>query len=133
MEVIKGSAGAGNIEYRLLLRNVASVNCTVAGRPRLRLINARGHKLPTHVSAALPGSMGVLVTLAPGKSAATTLRFSPDVPGPGESTSGPCEQTGHSVQITLASPGSGLLSGPISPPTAVCEHGGMSETNLSHV
>ena len=75
----------------------------------------------------------MLVTLAPGRSAAATLRFSPDVPGPGESTSGPCEQTAHTVRVTLASPGHGSLSGPISPPTAVCEHGSMTETNLSRV
>jgi len=37
------------------------------------------------------------------------------------------------VRITLASPGSGSLIGPITPPTAVCEHGAMTETNLSHV
>lgn len=133
MAVIRGSAGAGNIEYRVLLRNVSKVTCTVSGRPGLRLRGAAGRNLPTHVSAALPGSLGVIVTLAPGKSAAATLRFSPDVPGPGESTTGLCEKTAHSVRVTLASPGSRSLVGAIIPPTPVCEHGSMTETNLSHV
>lgn len=132
MAVINGSAGAGNIEYRLLLRNTSTTRCSVSGRPGLRLRNRTGHSLPTHVSPALPGSLGVLVTLAAGSYAAATLRFSPDVAGPGESTSGPCEQTAHTVRVTLASPGHGSLSGPISPPTAVCEHGSMTEANLSH-
>jgi hypothetical protein len=133
MAVIRGSAGAGNIEYRILLRNASRVTCTVSGRVGLRLRGAHGQSLPTHVTAVPPGSLGVLVTLAPGRSAAATLRFSPDVPGPGESGMGPCEKTAHSVRVTLASPGRGSLIGAISPPTAVCEHGGMSETNLSRV
>jgi hypothetical protein len=133
MVVIRGSAGAGNIEYRVLLRNASTATCTVSGHVGLRLRGAQGQKLPTHVTAVPPGSLGVLVTLAPGRSAAATVRFSPDVPGPGETAIGPCEKTAHSVRVTLASPGSGSLIGPISPPTAVCEHGSMSETNLSRV
>ena len=133
MAVIRGSAGAGNIEYRVLLRNASTATCTVSGRVGLRLRGAHGQNLPTHVTAVPPGSLGVLVTLAPGRSAAATVRFSPDVPGPGESAMGPCERTAHTVRVTLASPGSGSLIGPISPATAVCEHGGMSETNLSRV
>jgi hypothetical protein len=133
MAVIRGSAGAGNIEYRVLLRNISKVTCMVSGRPGLRLRSAAGRNLPTHVTAAFPGSLAVLVTLAPGKSAAATLRFSPDVPGPGESTTGPCEKTAHTVRVTLASPGSGSLIGRLTPRTAVCEHGSMTETNLSHV
>jgi Protein of unknown function (DUF4232) len=133
MTVIRGSAGAGNIEYRVLLRNASTATCTVSGRVGLRLRGAHGQNLPTHVTAAFPGSLGVLVTLAPGRSAAATLRFSPDVPGPGDSTTGPCEKTAHAVRVTLASPGSGSLVGPISPPTPVCERGRMSETNLSRV
>jgi hypothetical protein len=133
MTVIRGSAGAGNIEYRVLLRNASKATCTVSGRVGLRLRGAHGQSLPTHVTAAFPGSLGVLVTLSPGRSAAATVRFSPDVAGPGESTTGPCEKTAHSVRVSLASPGSGSLIGPISPPTPVCEHGSMSETNLSRV
>ncbi len=133
MTVIVGSAGAGNIEYRLLLKNTSGTGCLVSGRPGLRLLGAGGQPLPTHVTPVPPGSIGVLVRLAPGASAAATLRFSPDVPGPGEQTTGPCEKTAHRVRVTLASPGGGTLTGPVSPPTAVCEHGSMTETNLSHL
>ena len=133
MTVVRGSAGAGNIVYRLRLRNVSAVACVVAGRPALRLRDSYGHGLPTHVAATPPGSIGALITLAPGASAGATLRFSPDVPGKGEQTTGACEPVAHSVRVTLASPGHGSLSGPIKPATSVCEHGGMSESNLSHL
>jgi hypothetical protein len=133
MMVILGSAGAGNIEYRLLLKNTSIATCTVSGHPGLKLFGLGGRPLPTHVTPVPPAAIGVLVMLAPGASAAATLRFSPDVPGPGEQTTGPCEKTAHVVKVTLASPGSGTLQAPIKPPTAVCEHGSMTETNLAHV
>jgi hypothetical protein len=132
MVVLQGSAGAGNIEYRLVLRNVSHTACTVSGHPALRLRAAGGANLPTHVMGVPLGVTAVLVSLKPGAIATTTLRFSPDVPGPGEQTAGPCEKTAHSVRVSLSSPGSGSLVGPIQPPTAVCEHGSMSETNLNH-
>ncbi len=133
MKVIKGSAGAGNIEYRLLLRNRGSAACSVSGHPALRLLGAAGTALPTHVTAVPPGVTAALIGLAPGRSVAATLRFSPDVPGTGEQMTGQCEATAHRVRVTLASPGHGELSGPILPPTPVCEHGGMTETLLSAV
>jgi hypothetical protein len=130
MSVIAGSAGAGNIEYRLLLRNTGSAACTVSGHPALRLLGAGGAALPTHVHPIPPGVTAALITLAPGRSASATLRFSPDVPGPGETSTGRCEPTARRVRVTLASPGRGAVSGPITPPTPVCEHGGMTETLL---
>ena len=133
MTAIRGSAGAGNIEYRLLLRNTGSAACGVSGHPALRLLSAKGAPLPTHVTAVPPGVTAALIALAPGHSASATLRFSPDVPGTGEQTIGQCEPTAHRVRITLASPGHGTLSGPILPPTPVCEHGGMTESLLSAV
>ena len=78
-----------------------------------------------------PGVTAALILLAPGHSAAATLRFSPDVPGKGEQSTGQCEPTAHRVRVTLASPGQGTLSGPILPATPVCEHGGMAESLLS--
>ena len=133
MKVIRGSAGAGNIEYRLLLRNTGNATCTVSGHPGLRLLGAAGTALPTHVTPVPPGVTAALIGLAPGRSAAVTLRFSPDVPGVGEQTTGQCEATAHRVRVTLASPGHGTLSAAILPPTPVCEHGGMTETLLSAV
>ena len=125
MSVVAGSAGAGNIEYRLLLRNTGSAPCSVSGHPALALIGSRGAALPTHVTPIPPGVTAALITLRPGHAAAATLRLSPDVPGKGEQTTGPCERDAH------ASPGHGSLSGPILPATPVCEHGGMTETLLS--
>src|SRR5579862_119188 len=133
MTVIKGSPGAGNIEYRVLLRNTGSAACSVSGHPALRLLGAGGAALPTHLRPIPPGVTAALIALAPGRSASATLRFSPDVPGIGEQTTGQCEPTAHRVRVTLASPGHGTLSGPILPPTPVCEHGGMTETLLSAV
>ena len=131
MKVIRGSAGAGNIEYRLLLRNTGSAACSVSGHPALRLVGAAGAALPTHVTPIPPGVTAALIGLAPGRSASATLRFSPDVPGKGEQTTGQCEPTAHRIRVTLASPGHGTVSGPIVPATPVCEHGGMTETLLS--
>ena len=87
--VVRGSAGAGNISYRLVLKNVSTRTCTVTGLPQGRLLGKTGNPLPTHVKAAFPGALtAVLVTLAPGHKAYATARFSPDVPGTGEPTAG---------------------------------------------
>jgi hypothetical protein len=133
MNAIRGSAGAGNIEYRLLLRNTGSAACSVSGHPALRLLGASGRALPTHVTPIPPGVTAALIALAPGHLASATLRFSPDVPGKGEQSTGQCEPTAHRVRVTLASPGHGTVTGPILPATPVCEHGGMTETLLSAV
>lgn len=131
MAVIPGSAGAGNIVYALRLRNAGRAACVVSGRPALLLLSAHGKPLPTHVLVS-GAATAVLVRLAPGAVAVTQLRFSPDVPGVGEpAVSGGCEAVAHAVRVTLASPGHGTLRAPIRPPTRVCEHGRMSETNLS--
>ena len=66
MSVIRGSAGAGNIEYRVLLRNTGSSACSVSGHPALRLLGAKGAPLPTHVTPVQPGVTAALIGLAPG-------------------------------------------------------------------
>jgi hypothetical protein len=71
----------------------------------------------------------VMVRLAPGRSARATARFSPDVPGPGEQVTGPCERT--STGLRVAPSGGGTLVAPITPATPVCEHGGMSLSVLT--
>src|SRR3954449_5954982 len=83
--VVPGSAGAGNIVYRLTLKNTSATACTVTGLPQGQLLGKTRAKLPTHVRAAYPNQLtAVLVTLAPGRTTHATARFSPDVPGPGE-------------------------------------------------
>ena len=124
MTEVRGSAGAGQISYNVRLKNHSSGSCTVSGRPALRLLDRNGHALPTHVIADHPGTgTAALITLAPRDSAIAVARFSPDVPGQGESGKGPCEKTAYHVRISVASPGHGSLTGPVRPATPVCEHG----------
>lgn len=128
---VPGSPGAGNIVYALRLRNRSSRTCTVTGIPGLTLLDRHGRRLPTHPSPANRGALtAVLVTLAPGKSARATARFSPDVPGPGEPVAGlRCEPV--ATTLLVRPNGGGSLRAPIRPATSVCEHGGMSWTVLT--
>lgn len=121
--VVRGSAAAGNISYRLVLRNVSTSECTVTGLPQGRLLGKTGKALPTHVRAAFPGALtAVLVHLAPGARTKATARFSPDVPGPGEPTSGMnCEPVAYWFRVALD--GGGTTKVKLSPVTPVCEHG----------
>jgi hypothetical protein len=123
--VVAGSAGAGNIVYALVLRNRSASTCTVTGLPVVTLRGRAGKRLPTQVKAAFPGALtAILVTLAPGEATRATARFSPDVPGPGEPSRAPCEPKAY--RLVISAPGGGTTTAPISPPTAVCEHGLMS-------
>jgi uncharacterized protein DUF4232 len=124
---VPGSAGAGNIVYALRLRNRSSRTCFVSGLARLRLLGTTGRPLPTHVAPAFrPGLTAVRVVLRPGQVARADARFSPDVPGPGEPVlAHQCEPTAYRVRVH-PSPGGGTIVAPLSPPTPVCEHGGMS-------
>lgn len=121
--VVRGSAGAGNITYKLVLKNVSTHTCTLTGLPQGRLVGKTGRALPTHVRAASPGMLtAILVRLAPGKTTFATARFSPDVPGPGEPTAGTkCEPTAWWFRVT--GQGGGTTKVRLAPPTSVCEHG----------
>lgn len=125
-KVIPGSAGAGNISYRLTLSNRSQSTCFVTGIPRLVLLDKQGNALPTAVRPALRGiGTAAKIELAPGSAATADARFSPDVPGAGEQHSGPCEKTAYWLSVGPA-PGAGSLRAPISPPTPVCEKGSMT-------
>ena len=121
--VIKGSAGAGNIVYELVLKNVSNTQCAVTGLPQGRLLGKTGKPLPTHVRAAFPGALtAVLVRLAPGHKTYASARFSPDVPGPGEPTAGKnCEPKAWWFRVT--GQGGGTTKVKVTPATPVCEHG----------
>lgn len=122
--VVPGSAGAGNIVYRLTLRNRSKRTCSVTGLRVVRLLGRTGAALPTHGTASHPGQLtAILVRLSPGESAHATARFSPDVPGVGEHTIGRCEPTAYRLRVTAR--GGGTTTVPIQPPTPVCEHGGL--------
>jgi hypothetical protein len=129
--VIPGSAGAGNISYRLTLKNTSATACTVTGLPLGRLLGKTKQALPTHVRAAHPGQLtAILVTLVPGDSTYAIARFSPDVPGPGEQVEGPCEPKADWFRVSAR--GGGTTTVKVRPPTAVCEHGTMSFSAYSH-
>jgi hypothetical protein len=123
--VVPGSAGAGNIVYRLRLTNASSPACWVSGLPVVRLLDGKHRALPTHVRAARPGQgAAAKIVLAHGRPATADARFSPDVPGPGEQVPGRCEPVAHFLRISAN--GGGTVVVPIRPPTSVCEHGTLS-------
>lgn len=120
--VVRGSGAAGQISYRLVLRNVSQRSCTLTGLPRVRLLGRHGKALPTAVRAAFPGALtAVLVTLAPDASARAEARFSPDVNGVAEQTNGPCEPKAYRLRV--AAPGGGSTVVPVVPATRVCSRG----------
>lgn len=125
--VVPGSAGAGNIVYKLTLKNTSALRCTVTGLPSGQLLGRYHNPLATHIRAANPGALtAVLVTLRPGQTTFATARFSPDVPGPGEGRIGRCEPVAHWFRVR--GQGGGVTIVPVKPPTPVCEHGTLSFT-----
>jgi hypothetical protein len=122
---IRGSAGAGQISYRLTVTNTSDSECFVSGIPQLQLLDAQGGALPTSVTAAQPGqATAAKIVLQPASSATSDARFSPDVPGVGEGQAGkPCEPVAHQLQVTAT--GGGTFVVPVNPPTSVCEHGSL--------
>ena len=122
-KVVPGSAGAGNIVYKLDVANKSQTSCSVTGLPVVRLYGKTGKKLPTHVVPVFrAGLTAILVTLAPGQYAHATARFSPDVPGVGEGNRKQCEPTAYWLHV------SGTAKVPVKPPTPVCEHGQLQLT-----
>lgn len=121
---VPGSAGAGQIVFRLTVTNTGSSACYVTGLPEVQLLGTTGGALPTSVSAAQAGAgTGAKISLQPGDSAVADAQFSPDVPGTGDHTPGQCEPTATVLRVTA--PGGGTLDAPIQPPTPVCERGSL--------
>jgi len=121
---IPGSPGAGQISYRLTLTDTGSSPCFVSGIPQVQLLGTTGAALPTSASAEPGQGAGGKVSLQPGDSATADARFSPDVPGQGDSQQpGPCEPTATVLRVTA--PGGGTLDAPVQPPTPVCERGSL--------
>jgi hypothetical protein len=114
-----GSAGAGNIVYKLTVTNTSSSACSVTGLPAVQLLDATHKPLPTHPTAQFPGTNEPVVTVDPGHTAVSEARFSPDVNGPGES-SNPCEPKASILRVSF---GSGSVDATIDPATSVCSHG----------
>jgi hypothetical protein len=124
MTVIGGSRGAGNVSYKLTLKNNGPGSCLINKHPGLRLVGKSGLGLPTHVKKI--GSNG-FVSIQAGKSVSQQLRFSPDIPGPGEPSHGACEPAAHKIVVSLNPT---TVRGPILPPTPVCGHGAIQQKPL---
>jgi Domain of unknown function (DUF4232) len=118
--LVPGSAGAGQIEYVLTLKNTSGDVCAVRGVPQVTLLGATGASLPTNVRSAGSGRTSRIV-LQPGASAVADARFSPDVPGSGDSQSGACQPQAQTLQVTTN--GGGVTDVAIKPPTSVCQRG----------
>ena len=127
--LVPGSAGAGQIEYGLTLTNTSHAACYVRGVPKAALLNAAAAALPTHVTAA-GGSAPTRIVLQPGASAVAHARFSPDVPGQGDSQSGACQPQAHTLQVTPN--GGGVTDAAIKPITSVCERGTLNFETLGY-
>jgi hypothetical protein len=129
--LVPGSAGAGQIAYALTVKNTSHRACAIYGLPVVTLLSASGSALPTHVRAAAPGTgTAVRVLLQPGASSVTQARFSPDIPGAGDSQSGPCQPTAHTLQLTPN--GGGVTDVAIKPPTSVCQQGTLAFENFAY-
>lgn len=125
MSVIKGSFGAGNVSYRLTLKNRGPGSCIISTYPALKLLRANGKGLPTKIIRTQKAKTNLIPA---GETAKATLRFSPDIPGKGEPARGACEPKAAKIRMTLSSTSSAV--GPIAPATSVCQHGTMTMTPL---
>lgn len=119
---VQGSAGAGQISYRLTVKNTGSSPCSVQGIPNVLLLGTSGAALPTSPSAEPGQGPGAAVVLQPGDSAGADARFSPDVNGTGDNQQGKCQPTATVLRVTI---GGGSLDAPVQPPTSVCERGSL--------
>jgi Protein of unknown function (DUF4232) len=118
---VPGSAGAGQIVYRLRLTNQGDSECFLTGLPQVQLLDQSGGRVPTNVTPNHPGATtAVRVDLTPGSAATADARFSPDVPGATEGNTGQCEPKAYTMRVTV---GSGSVDAPITPATPVCERG----------
>jgi len=124
---IAGSDAAGSTGFDLKISNHGGGACLVGSHPELSLLGSGSKPIPTHVK---PVGRTSHVPIRPGKTVVARLRFSPDVPGPGEPQHGRCEPVAHHVKVRLTDSAHGSLVGPIQPPTSVCEHGSIEEHGL---
>lgn len=121
--IAAGSEGAGNVTANITLRNTSSHACWVGGYPGMLLLGSSHQALPTDVARS-DAVAARRVTLEPGGAASASARFSPDVPGSGDSQSGACQPTAHYVEITPPDETTHLVV-TAQPATAVCERGTM--------
>lgn len=114
-QVLAGSAGAGNIVYTLKVTNASQSACTVSGVPAIDFLDANGQALKKTVSPN-GAATAVLVTLQPGDTARSQVRFSPDVD--------PCDP-GTATTLRLTMPDDSTLDAKIDPATRLCGGGSL--------
>ena len=112
---VPGSAGAGNVLYRLSVRKTTPGACFVTGIPRLRLLARDRKPLPTQARLANRGmGTAVRVVLRKGDATSLTARFSPDVPPA-------CGVRAWKLRVWPG--GGGSFTVPVAPATRVCQRG----------
>ena len=118
---VPGSEGAGHVAADITLQNTSGHTCAVAGYPAIALLAANDRPLPSYVvkNAAVAVTT---INVAPGAFVHAEIRYSANVPGPGEPDNGPCEPTTVRAQAQL--PGdTGWARITLDNPTPVCEKG----------
>jgi hypothetical protein len=127
VNVIAASQAAGSISYSLRIENRSANTCTLGSHLGLGLLGKSALPLPTHVQYL---GRRTTVRLTAGHSASAQLRFSADIPGPGEPQRGPCEPRAQKVRVGLGGLAQGSVLAQVKPATSVCEHGTISEQPL---
>jgi hypothetical protein len=120
---VPGSDATGQELYRLAIRT-RGASCALPGDITLQLLSADGAAVPTRVSGRITAKR---VTPSGTK---IYLELSPDLYGPGEPASGPCERVAHQLRVRTAV---GTLVAPVTPPTPVCHHGAMTVISAREV
>lgn len=119
--VVPDSQGAGHVAADLAFQNTSGHSCTITGFPGVSLLASNDRPLPTNVlkDTALAATT---IRVAPGAWVHSEMRYSPNVPGPGEPQSGQCEPM--AVHALALLPGdSAWTHVTLDHPTPVCEKG----------
>jgi hypothetical protein len=114
-QVLQGSAGAGNIVYTLKVVNASQAACTISGVPAIDFLDASGAAMKKAVTPNGAGT-AALITLQPGDTARSQVRFSPDVD--------PCD-SGTATTLRLTMPDNSTLDAKIDPATRLCGNGSL--------
>ena len=105
--------------YLLTVRNGYTKSCSI-GQPTVTLISKFGKFLPSHSIASSKAIVAGAYVKEYSK-----VSFSPTVPGLNDNQKGRCEPKAYSIKIAFDG-SEGKASGPVKPPTQVCEQGTMT-------
>ncbi|MGI8493486.1 MAG: DUF4232 domain-containing protein [Acidimicrobiales bacterium] len=118
--IIPGSAGAGHVEGRIVLVNVGTNPCRTGGYVGVQLLGASDTPLPTKVVRDT-GTPVTTIVVPAGGAASALVRFSPDVPGPGDNPGPSCQPVASGSEITPPNDTSFVIAH--GPQSSVCEQG----------